>query len=78
MNRQLIGVLQILISIGTGFAFGFIGIDWLVGSLDPGFRLLLGIMCAMIIGIAELYFFVKKLSEPVPFVSSPNEHCKIE
>lgn len=65
MNRQLIGILQVLISIGTGFVFGFIGLNWVIGPMDPGFRLLLGLFCAAIIGVAELYFFIKKLNDPI-------------
>ncbi len=76
MNRQLIGVFQILVSIGTGFAFGFIGIQWLIGPLDSGCRLLLGILFAAVIGIAEIYFFVKKLAEPVSFSASNTSKVK--
>lgn len=64
MNRQLIGVFQILLSVASGFVFGFIGIEWMVGTLHAGVRLLLGIGIAALIGIAEIYFFVKKLAEP--------------
>lgn len=49
----------------AGFAFGFIGIELLVGNLDFGFRLLLGIICALIIALAEIYFLAKKLNEEI-------------
>lgn len=65
MNRQLIGILQVVLSISTGFAFGFIGLEWMLGPLDLGVRLVLGLMIAIIIGAAELYFFVKKIAEPI-------------
>lgn len=65
MNRQLIGVLQVVLSISTGFAFGFIGMNWMMGPLDAGVRLILGLGIAFIIGTAELYFFVKKIAEPL-------------
>lgn len=61
MNKQLIAVGQFIISVLAGFAFGFIGVELLVGNLDFGFRLLLGIMCALIIALAELYFLAKQL-----------------
>lgn len=47
----------------AGFAFGFIGIELLVGNLDFGFRLLLGIICSLVIALAEIYFLAKKLNE---------------
>lgn len=63
INRQLIAVLQFVFSVAAGFAFGFIGVDLIVGNLDFGFRLLLGIMCSLIIALAEIYFLAKKLNE---------------
>lgn len=63
INRQLIAVAQFIFSVAAGFAFGFIGIELIVGQLDFGFRLLLGIMIALIIALAEIYFLAKKLNE---------------
>lgn len=63
MNKQLIAVAQFVFSVMAGFAFGFIGVELIVGSLDFGFRLLLGIMCSLVIALAEIYFLAKKLSE---------------
>ncbi|RVE54450.1 hypothetical protein evm_000935 [Chilo suppressalis] len=63
MNRQLIAIGQFIISIFAGFLFGFRGVEWMVGNLDFGFRLLLGVMCALIIALAEIYFLAKKLNE---------------
>ncbi|KAL3290080.1 hypothetical protein HHI36_023449 [Cryptolaemus montrouzieri] len=63
MNKQLIAVFQFVVSVLAGFAFGFIGVEVFVGALDFGFRLLLGIMFALIIALAELYFLAKKLNE---------------
>lgn len=63
INRQLIAVLQFIITVAAGFAFGFIGIELLVGSLDFGFRLLLGIICSLVIALAEIYFLAKRLNE---------------
>lgn len=65
MNRQLIAVAQFIFSVAAGFAFGFIGIELLLGDLDFGFRLLLGIICALIIALAEIYFLAKKLNEEI-------------
>lgn len=63
VNRQLIAIGQFIISIFAGFLFGFRGIEWMVGNLDFGFRLLLGVMCALVIALAEIYFLAKKLNE---------------
>ncbi|XP_026496588.1 uncharacterized protein LOC113401074 isoform X1 [Vanessa tameamea] len=63
LNRQLIAIGQFIISIFAGFLFGFRGVEWMVGNLDFGFRLLLGVMCALVIALAEIYFLAKKLNE---------------
>lgn len=65
INRQLIAVLQFIFSVAAGFAFGFIGIELMVGDLDFGFRLLLGVICSLIIALAEIYFLAKKLNEDI-------------
>lgn len=72
INRQLIAVLQFIFSVGAGFAFGFIGVQYMVGELDFGFRLLLGVICGLIIALAEIYFLAKQLAEDVfPPAASP-------
>ncbi|XP_045779088.1 uncharacterized protein LOC123876770 [Maniola jurtina] len=63
INRHLIAIGQFIISIFAGFLFGFRGVEWMVGNLDFGFRLLLGVMCALVIALAEIYFLAKKLNE---------------
>lgn len=63
INKQLIAVAQFIFSVIAGFAFGFIGIELIIGNLDFGFRLLLGIICALIVALAEIYFLAVKLSE---------------
>ncbi|XP_050524873.1 uncharacterized protein LOC126896267 [Daktulosphaira vitifoliae] len=64
INKQLIAVLQFVISTAAGFLFGFHGIELIVNkTFDLGFKLLLGIICALIIALAEIYFLAKKLAE---------------
>lgn len=63
INRQLIAVLQFVFSVVAAFVFGFLGIQLIVGELDFGFRLLLGVICGLIVALAEIYFLAKKLSE---------------
>ncbi|CAG9816670.1 unnamed protein product [Phaedon cochleariae] len=76
MNRHLIAVFQFILSVAAGFAFGFIGIELVSGNLDFGFRLLLGIMCALIIALAELYFLAKRLNEDLQFESDLENKSK--
>ncbi|XP_013169998.1 PREDICTED: uncharacterized protein LOC106119505 [Papilio xuthus] len=88
LNRQLIAIGQFIISIFAGFLFGFRGVEWMVGNLDFGFRLLLGVMCALVIALAEIYFLAKKLNEelnlpetvqlggPPKFVNEPDNGYK--
>ncbi|CRK91914.1 CLUMA_CG005533, isoform A [Clunio marinus] len=66
INRQLIAVAQFVFSVISGFFFGFLGVELIVGNLDFGFRLLLGIICALVIALAEIYFLAKKLNEEMP------------
>lgn len=73
LNKQLIAVFQFLLSVAAGFAFGFCGIELIVGTQDFGFRLLLGVICALIIALAELYFLAKKLNEDLQFEISTND-----
>jgi len=63
INKQLIAVAQFVFSVIAGFAFGFIGVELIIGDLDFGFRLLLGIICALIIALAEIYFLALKLND---------------
>lgn len=71
-------MLQFVFSVAAGFAFGFIGIELLVGSLDFGFRLLLGIICSLVIALAEIYFLAKKLNEEIEEIDqAAHNHVKM-
>ena len=76
MNKQLIAVMQFVFSVLAGFAFGFLGVELIVGDLDFGFRLLLGIIVSLIIALAEIYFLAKKLSEDGFEYSSESTYAK--
>lgn len=79
MNTHLIAVFQFIVSVLAGFAFGFIGVELLIGSLDFGFRLMLGTFCALVIAVAELYFLAKKLNEDLEFeTKAKNAHVKVD
>lgn len=72
----MIAVLQFIFSVLAGFAFGFIGVELIVGNLDFGFRLLLGIICALIIALAEIYFLAKKLNEDLDYAEIQETYLK--
>lgn len=81
LNSHLIAIFQFIVSVAAGFAFGFLGVELLIGSLDFGFRLLLGIICALIIALAELYFLAKKLNQDLQYeyiVEKKHKHVKID
>ncbi|XP_050305324.1 transmembrane protein 199 [Anthonomus grandis grandis] len=67
MNKHLIAVFQFVVSVITGFAFGYVGVELLIGSLDFGVRMVLGIFCALTVATAELYFLLKNLNEDMEF-----------
>nr|XP_014097681.2 uncharacterized protein LOC106622878 isoform X1 [Bactrocera oleae] len=70
MNSQMIAVLQFIFSVAAGFVFGFLGLELIFGGLEFGLRLVLGIFCALVIGVAEMYFLLKKLNEEEKAISS--------
>ncbi|XP_023306101.2 transmembrane protein 199 [Lucilia cuprina] len=76
INSQIIAVLQFIFSVAAGFAFGFLGINLIIGNMEFGLRLLLGIMCALIIALAEIYFLAKKLNEYDNTVDTVNKAMK--
>ncbi|KAG5879964.1 hypothetical protein JTB14_010352 [Gonioctena quinquepunctata] len=63
MNKYLIAVIQVVFSVIAGFAFGFTGINSILGEFDVRSRLLMGVICAFIIAIAELYFLVRNFDK---------------
>ncbi|XP_062125385.1 transmembrane protein 199 [Drosophila sulfurigaster albostrigata] len=63
INKQIIAVAQFIFSVAAGFTFGFFGVNLMVGPLPFGFRILLGVIVALVIALAEMYFLAKKLHE---------------
>ncbi|XP_067630009.1 uncharacterized protein [Eurosta solidaginis] len=70
MNTQMIAVLQFIFSVAAGFVFGFLGLELIFGGLKFGLRLVLGIFCALVVAVAEMYFLVKKLNEEDKAITS--------
>ncbi|KAH8381847.1 hypothetical protein KR009_000647 [Drosophila setifemur] len=71
LNKQIIAVLQFVVSVAAGFTFGFFGVNLMVGPLPFGFRILLGVIVALIIALAEMYFLAKKLHEYDEVLDAP-------
>ncbi|EDW97980.1 transmembrane protein 199 [Drosophila yakuba] len=71
LNKQIIAVVQFIFSVAAGFTFGFFGVNLMVGPLPFGFRILLGVIVALIIALAEMYFLAKKLHEYDEVLDAP-------
>lgn len=63
INSQLIEVLGFAVSLFAAFAFGFTGINYMIGPLDFGIRALLGVVSALVVAVAELYFLARVLGD---------------
>ncbi len=63
INSQLIEVLGFAVSLFAAFSFGFVGINYMIGPLDFGVRALLGVISALIVAVAELYFLARVLGD---------------
>ncbi|VDK49044.1 unnamed protein product [Anisakis simplex] len=65
-NRQAIVVFNTLITVGGAFAFGFFGMGYAVPSLQTEllFRLSVGVLLALIVFFADLYFIIKGMDDP--------------
>jgi len=63
VNSQLLEVMGFAISLFAAFMFGFVGINYMIGPLDMGVRFLLGVIIALIVAVAELYFLARILGD---------------
>ena len=62
MNAGLIGVFQFVVSIAAAFLFGFMGLEAFLGlTFELAVKLLFGIIFALVVGCAELYFLAINL-----------------
>uniref|UniRef100_A0A914LA60 Uncharacterized protein n=1 Tax=Meloidogyne incognita TaxID=6306 RepID=A0A914LA60_MELIC len=64
VSRQMVAIINTLITVGGSFAFGFWGVQFAYPhlGLDIAERMLLGLVCATIVFFADLYFIVKSMS----------------
>ena len=63
LNSFLVLILQFVVSVAASFMFGFLGPYYLYGRTDLGPRLLAGIICAFVVGCADMYFVIRQMLE---------------
>ena len=63
LNNYLLIVAQLVISIICSFAFGYLAPYYFYGVMEVGPRLICGIIFALVVGLADLYFVLKFLLE---------------
>lgn len=63
INSYLILIFQFVVSTATGFAFGYFAPFFLYGIQSVGKRLLVGIIIAFVVAIADLYFIIRGFLE---------------
>lgn len=71
MNSHLIMILQFVISIVTAFTFGYLAPYFFYGTVAAAPRILIGIIVAFIVGIADLYFVIRFLLETEGLIKRP-------
>jgi len=84
INSGLIGVFQFVVTVATAFMFGFMGIEVFASvQFELAVKLLLGIICALIVAGAELFFLLRTIdfaetTPPRPHQASPSlkQHLK--
>ncbi|CAG5114914.1 unnamed protein product [Candidula unifasciata] len=58
MNRQLIMMINFLITVAAGFAFGYKGIEMMVGKVFA-MQMMSGLIVALIVFFVDLYFLLR-------------------
>ncbi|GMT19706.1 hypothetical protein PFISCL1PPCAC_11003, partial [Pristionchus fissidentatus] len=62
-NRQMTVVLNVLLTVGATFVFGFVGLQYTHPDLSQETRLIIGLVMATVVLVADAYFLVKTLDE---------------
>lgn len=62
LNKELIAVLYCIVSVVAGFAFGFVGLEYMVGKISIELKLFYGILIAFLVGGAEFYFLIQEIN----------------
>jgi len=76
VNRQVMAIVNTLITVGGAFVFGFFGLQLAYPSLqlDIATRMLVGLVLGTIVFFADLYFIIKTMDGPE--TSSTNSSTK--
>jgi hypothetical protein len=61
VNAYLILIVQFLVSVGASFMFGYLAPYYVSGLTEVGPRLLIGVLVAFVVGIADLYFVIRQM-----------------
>jgi hypothetical protein len=61
VNAYLILIVQFLVSVGASFMFGYLAPYYVSGLAEVGPRLLIGVLVAFVVGIADLYFVIRQM-----------------
>jgi Endoplasmic reticulum-based factor for assembly of V-ATPase len=61
VNAYLVLILQFLVTVFASFAFGYLAPFYLYGQSEVGPRLLIGVLCGFLAGIADLYFVIRQM-----------------
>jgi len=63
VQGQLITVVNVFLTIGGAFAFGYKSIEYSTGTKDFVTQIIFGLFCAFIVAIADIYFLFKRLNK---------------
>jgi hypothetical protein len=61
VNAYLILIVQFLVSVGASFMFGYLAPYYVSGLAEVGPRLLIGVLVAFVVAIADLYFVIRQM-----------------
>ena len=63
VQGQIITVVNVFLTIGGAFLFGYKSIEYSYGSADFTLQISFGLFCALLVAIADLYFLFKRLNK---------------
>jgi len=74
LNNILVMLVQFVVSVAASFVFGYISPYYLWGREDVGSRLLMGVITAFGVGVADLYFVIREHLSHDGVRLRPKEH----
>jgi len=63
LNRQVIAIVNTMITVGSAFAFGYFGVQLILSEadLDTPTKILTGLVLSTIVFFADIYFIIKNM-----------------